>query len=156
MLVRVLAVGKLRDGNIRAACEDYLARARRYFRVEVREVVSRRGGKTPRERQRAEGTALLAALPQDGTLVAVTRGGRAESSDRFARRLSAWQTSGRDLSFLIGGAFGLDAALLERCDARLSLSPFTLPHELARLVLLEQLYRAGTILQGEPYHKGSE
>jgi 23S rRNA (pseudouridine1915-N3)-methyltransferase len=155
MIVRVLAVGKLRDANMRAACEDYLGRARRYFRVEVREMAPRPRGSTPAERRRTEGAALVAALPRDGNVVALTRAGRAEDSARFARRLASWQTTGRDLSFLIGGAFGLDAAVIERCDARLSLSPLTLPHELARLVLLEQLYRAGTILRGEPYHKGS-
>ena len=85
----------------------------------------------------------------------MTRAGRSEDSARFAGRVAGWQRAARDVALLIGGAFGLDPAVLGQCDAQLSLSPLTLPHELARLVLLEQLYRAGTILKGEPYHKGS-
>src|SRR5947209_7585680 len=68
---------------------------------------------------------------------------------------SGWPREARDVAFVIGGATGLDPAVFDRCDGRLSLSTWTLPHELARLVLLEQIYRAGTILRGEPYHKGS-
>lgn len=154
MVVRVLAVGKLRDPGVRASCDDYLARVRRYLRVEVREVTARGHGGPAAERLRAEGRALLGALPRDCTVIALTRTGRAEDSNRFARRVGAWQQAGRDTALVIGGAFGLDAAVVERSDAQLSLSPLTLPHELARLVLLEQLYRAATILNGEPYHKG--
>jgi len=156
MVVHVLAVGKLRDANIRAACGDYLSRGRRYFRIEVHEVVARKTGDSPQERRRAEGDALLAAIPKDSTSLALTRTGRAEDSARFARRVAGWQRSGRDVALVIGGAYGLDSTLTERFDSRISLSPLTLPHELARLVLLEQLYRAGTILKGEPYHKGTE
>ena len=155
MVIRVLAVGKLRDAAIRDACEDYLGRARRYFRVEVQEVANRPKGKTPAERTRAEGWALLGAIPPGAATIAMTRAGRSEDSARFAGRVAGWQRAARDVALLIGGAFGPDPAVLGQCDAQLSLSPLTLPHELARLVLLEQLYRAGTILKGEPYHKGS-
>lgn len=68
--------------------------------------------------------------------------------------LAAWRARGTDVAFLIGGAYGLPSHVLQRCDARMSLSSLTLPHEMARLVLLEQLYRATTIIQGTPYHKG--
>lgn len=156
MVIHVLAIGKLRDANLRSACADYLARAQRYFRVEVRELVVRKRGTTPGDARQAEAAALAGALPRESTSLALTRTGREEDSPRFARRVAAWQRSGRDVSLLIGGAFGLDPALMDQCDARISLSPLTLPHELARLVLLEQLYRAGTILKGEPYHKGTE
>lgn len=155
MIVHVLAVGKLRNAGIRSACDDYLTRARRYFRIEVREVAGRASKRGPRETTTAEGKALLAALPENSTVVALTRAGRAEDSTRFAGRVAAWQRSGRDVALLIGGAFGLDDSVLQRSDAHLSLSPLTFPHEMARLVLLEQLYRAGTILKAEPYHKGS-
>ncbi|MSR07855.1 MAG: 23S rRNA (pseudouridine(1915)-N(3))-methyltransferase RlmH [Gemmatimonadetes bacterium] len=155
MIVHVLAVGKLRDASVRAACQDYVTRARRYFRIEVREVAGRASKRSALETTKSEGKALLAALPENGTMVALTRTGRAEDSQRFAGRVAAWQRSGRDVALLIGGAFGLDPEVLQRSDSQLSLSSFTLPHEMARLVLLEQLYRAGTILKGEPYHKGS-
>jgi 23S rRNA (pseudouridine1915-N3)-methyltransferase len=80
--------------------------------------------------------------------------GRAHTSDQFARLVGRWRDGARDVAFLLGGAHGLPDDLVQDVDAALSLSPMTLPHELARLVLLEQLYRAGTILRGEPYHKG--
>ncbi len=155
MIIRLLAVGRVRDAAITAACGEYLARARRYFRLEVREVTGRARGSSPAERRRAEATALLAALAPGGTTVALTRGGRGDDSARFARRVAGWQQAGRDVTLVVGGAFGLDATILDRSDVALSLSALTLPHELARLVLLEQLYRAGTILKGEPYHKGA-
>jgi 23S rRNA (pseudouridine1915-N3)-methyltransferase len=75
------------------------------------------------------------------------------SSVEFARWLHAARERAKDFAFVIGGAFGLPDALLERAKSRLSLAPWTLPHELARLVLAEQIYRAGTIMRGEPYHK---
>jgi 23S rRNA (pseudouridine1915-N3)-methyltransferase len=84
----------------------------------------------------------------------LTRNGPSETSEAFADRLATWKTDGRDVALVVGGAFGLDDGLREEAEATLGLSPMTLPHELARAVLLEQLYRADTILRGEPYHKG--
>lgn len=97
---------------------------------------------------------MLAALPGGTRVVALTRAGRAESSPDFARRLAGWQRKAQDVAFVIGGACGLDRRVLERSEIHLSLSAMTLPHELARVILLEQLYRATTILAGTPYHKG--
>jgi 23S rRNA (pseudouridine1915-N3)-methyltransferase len=97
---------------------------------------------------------LLRAVPSDALLVALTRDGQEMTSVDFARHLEEWQRRNRDVAFVIGGAHGLDAAVLDAADQRLSLSPMTLPHEIARLTLLEQLYRACTIIRGEPYHKG--
>ena len=76
-------------------------------------------------------------------------------SHEFATWLSERALEARDVSFLVGGAFGLGSGVLKKASHHLSLSPMTLPHEMARLLLFEQLYRAGTILRGEPYHKGS-
>ena len=75
------------------------------------------------------------------------------SSEQFAAWLQAEREGARDVAFVIGGAFGLDRRLVDGAHLRLSLAPWTLPHEMARLVLAEQLYRAGTIVRGEPYHK---
>jgi 23S rRNA (pseudouridine1915-N3)-methyltransferase len=156
MVLYLLAVGRVRHAALRDACDDYLARARRYFRVEVREVAdSARGGRAEVEARSREGAALLRALPPGAGAVALTRDGEEADSADLARRVAGWQRLARDVALIIGGAGGLDRAVLERCDSRLRLSAFTLPHELARLVLLEQLYRAGTILRGEPYHKGA-
>ncbi|RMH11437.1 MAG: 23S rRNA (pseudouridine(1915)-N(3))-methyltransferase RlmH, partial [Gemmatimonadetes bacterium] len=103
----------------------------------------------------AEAERLLRRLPADADLVALTREGRAWDSRGLATYLEEGALHARDRAFVIGGAFGLGEAVLARASWRWSLSALTFPHEVARLVLVEQLYRAGTILRGEPYHKGS-
>jgi 23S rRNA (pseudouridine1915-N3)-methyltransferase len=152
----VLVVG--RPGALLAdAIQDYEQRAARYFPVAIIEVKAEKGrpGDEQRVRQ-AEAARLLARVPSGAEVCALTRDGDdAWSSTGFARYLTELATRGRDgAAFLIGGAFGLAEVVLQRAERRLRLSTFTLPHDLARLVLAEQLYRAGTILRGEPYHKG--
>jgi 23S rRNA (pseudouridine1915-N3)-methyltransferase len=156
MVVHVVAVGRLREAGLRDLCDDYRRRAGRGLRIEVREVAEagRRAGSAA-DARRIEGKRLAAAVPAGTRLVAVTRAGRALTSDEFAARVGRWREEARDVALLLGGAFGLDAALVARTELQLSLSSFTLPHELARAVLMEQLYRAVTILRGEPYHKGA-
>jgi len=95
----------------------------------------------------------LAAKVVGATVVACEQGGVAMSSERFAKFLQDARERATDLAFVIGGANGLGDAVKERAQHRLSLAPWTLPHEMARLVLAEQLYRAGTIVRHEPYHK---
>jgi 23S rRNA (pseudouridine1915-N3)-methyltransferase len=155
MIVRVVAVGRVRDPALRSACDEYAARAGRYMRLEVREVAEARGKFTAAAKLGAEAERLLAAIPGRGHGVALTRAGVSLTSDAFAKRFAGWQQEARDMAFLIGSADGLDPEVLDRCGTHVSLSTMTLPHELARLVLLEQLYRVGTILRGEPYHRGS-
>lgn len=155
MVFHVVAVGRMRDTALRAACDEYLRRVGRTARIELHEVAEAgRAGGTPALARRIEGERLQRAAPRDAVQVALTRGGRACTSEQFARRVGRWREGARDVAFLLGGAYGLPDGLLEHAGNALSLSPLTLPHELARLVLLEQLYRAGTILRGEPYHKG--
>ncbi|MBI3982722.1 MAG: 23S rRNA (pseudouridine(1915)-N(3))-methyltransferase RlmH [Gemmatimonadetes bacterium] len=154
MVVHVLAAGRLTSHGLGLACADYEIRLGRFVRVVVREVRPGPAHASPAVRMRIEGERLLAAVPRGTRAIALTRAGRPETTESFARKLAGWRTTATDVAFLIGGAHGLSAETLDRCDARMSLSPLTLPHEIARLVLLEQLYRAGTILQGTPYHKG--
>lgn len=155
MVFHVVAVGRMRDTALRAACDEYLRRVGRTARIELHEVAEAgRAGGTPARTRRIEGERLHRAAPREAVRVALTRGGRACTSEQFARRVGRWREGARDVAFLLGGAHGLPDSLLEDAGNALSLSPLTLPHELARLVLLEQLYRAGTILRGEPYHKG--
>ena len=158
MKVSVLCVGDAK-GALRSAVAEYEERVGRYWRFHVWEVEAGmgKGRRVDDEKVRkAEGGRLLARLPKGGgKLVALTRVGRALGSRELARFM-AEQALGsvREVTFLIGGAFGLGKGILERSTLRLSLSPMTLPHGIARLLLAEQLYRAGTILRNEPYHKG--
>lgn len=141
------------DGLIGQAIRTYEERARRYFDYEavVVDVVSRGD---PAEVRRREGERLLERVPSDLQWFALTRRGQGLSSPRLARYLQELATYGKEgAAFLVGGAHGLSEEVLGRSRYRLSLSPMTLPHDMARLVLTEQLYRAGTIARGEPYHK---
>ncbi len=140
------------------AIAEYERRAGRYWTLDVVEVREEKGRKgLPLDRLRmAESARLLERVPAGAEVVALTRAGEAWSSARLARYLEALALDGRaGAAFLIGGAFGLSTEAIARAHHRLSLSALTLPHELARLLLAEQLYRAGTIVRGEPYHKGA-
>jgi len=142
-----------------AAIGEFEDRAARYWKMETLEVRAGARGSDPSaaDVRTAEAERILERLPEDAEVVALTRTGESWNSRAFAHHLDGHRLYGRPGSaFVIGGAFGLGLAVLERADTRLSLSPLTLPHDFARLVLLEQLYRAGTILRGEPYHKGTE
>jgi 23S rRNA (pseudouridine1915-N3)-methyltransferase len=99
-----------------------------------------------------EGAAILRRVPAGAHLCALDREGEAMPSERLAGMVGERRMSRADLVFVVGGPFGLDQAVLERADSKLSLGPMTLPHQLARVVLLEQLFRAHKILAGEPYH----
>ena len=105
-------------------------------------------------RLRDEGRALAAAAPADALWIALDRTGKALDSEGLAREVERWRREwSRPVVFFVGSDLGLDADLLERCRMRLSLGPLTLPHALARLVLLEQLYRAFSLGAGWPYHR---
>ena len=153
MKIRLLAVGRDRSGLFAPAAEEYLGRLARSLKVELVELPeARKQAGTPRAKEE-EGETILSRLRPGERLVALDERGEEPTSEGLARKLAAWQARGQDLAFCIGGADGLSPAVLERAAERLSLSRMTLPHRLARVVLLEQLYRASTILRGEPYHK---
>jgi 23S rRNA (pseudouridine1915-N3)-methyltransferase len=137
--VVVLVVGKLRDRSFAALCADYVSRAGRHLTVDVVEV--------------EDDAALARKWPAQGETIALDVVGESWTTERFARHLGDRMLHGsRAITFAIGGADGLPPALLARANLRLSLSAMTLPHRMARLVLLEQIYRALTIIRGEPYH----
>lgn len=156
MKVQLIAVGKVR-GGLAAPIQDYEARVRNYFAFEaseVREEPARRQSSAERVMQE-EGKRLLARVAPGVEVVALHRGGEQWTSERLSRYLAQLAVQAHPgAAFLIGGAYGLSEEVLGSAKSLLSLSAFTLPHELARLVLAEQLYRAGTIARGEPYHKG--
>ena len=135
---------------------DYETRAGRYFRFEALEVTATaRGGDSAEQVRAREAESLRKRLPAGLETWALTRDGTEASSRDLADMLSSMATySHPGVAFLIGGAFGLDEVLVRECSRRISLSCMTLPHDMARLVLAEQIYRAGTIARGQPYHKG--
>ena len=138
--LRILAVGKVRRGWIQDGIDLYRKRLPGLSIVELRDG-------TPEK----EAEAIRAAWRPDERLVVLMEQGETLASIPFARRLE--QISSDRIAFVIGGADGLTDALKEEADWRLSLSPMTFPHELARLILIEQLFRAQAILQGRPYHR---
>src|SRR5882672_11090472 len=129
----------MRDRHMAALCDDYLARARRHVPVEVIEV--------------DDDAALARRLPPRAELIALEPGGDAWTTEELAKHIESRMLHGaQGVAFLIGGALGLPKAVVAKASRRLSLSNLTLPHRLARVVLCEQLYRAMSIIRGEPYH----
>lgn len=156
MKVTVLAVGAPEGTGVAGAIRTYEERAGRYFALEVVEVSAASGDLPAGEARRREADTLLDRLPTDAESFALTREGKGITSRGLATYLERLATYGRGgAAFLLGGSHGLDPRVRDTADRRLSLSPMTLPHGLARLVLTEQIYRAGTILRNEPYHRGA-
>ena len=147
----VVAIGRVSDRGLAAAIANYEKRARRYWKLDVHEVRAERGDDPDRVR-RGEAKRLLRYIAGRQYMACDERGGPFNSR-QFAEMMGRARESARDVVFVIGGAFGLDREVRDGAELRMSLAPWTLPHELARLVLVEQIYRAGTILRGEPYHK---
>ena len=153
MEIGIVAVGKLRP-YYRQAADDYGRRLKRYVTLHELEVREASRAPTVQAQLADEAKRLGSKIPPGAAIVTLTREGSSWSSRDLAMQLDRWLLISRPVMLLIGGSNGLDAALLARADWRWSLGPLTLPHELARVVVLEQLYRAFTILRGEPYHKG--
>lgn len=153
MRVALVTVGKPRAKALARATREYLDRLAHYTRVDEVTVREVRDG-DPRRVRRGESEAILAAVPERARLVLLDERGDSISSRELAAWMDRAMTHGTShFAFAIGGAHGHDDVVRDAADRILSLSAFTMPHELARLVLAEQLYRAFTILRGEPYHK---
>ncbi len=152
----VTAVGKLKEDFWRQACAEYLKRLSGYARIEVKEVAdvdpSRAGGVSSARAREAD--AVLATLGDAQHVILLAAEGTQRTSEQIASRLDALFLGGTsDIAFVIGGSHGVDASVYDRADETLSLGRITLPHNLARVVLLEQIYRSFKISRGEPYHK---
>lgn len=157
MRIVVLAVGSPKLPGVAAAIRDYESRISHYFKFEAIETRPRRitPGVDARSVVDQESESLLAKVPDGLEIVAVDKRGVSCSSEQLAAYFEEQAVIGKPgVAFLIGGPLGLSESLRQGADRVLALSAFTLPHELARLVLAEQIYRAGTIQRGEPYHKG--
>ena len=155
MHVRLIAVGTRAPGWVREACEDYITRLGSRLPIEVTEIGAgpRAGGASAAKAIAREGERLLAALRRDDYLVALDERGTEFSTRELAAWLKTRMQEGQDLAFVIGGPDGLAPEVLARARARWSLSRLTLPHALVRVVLVEQLYRAHSLLAGHPYHR---
>ena len=153
MKLRIAAVGRLKEPHWRAACDEYLKRMRPYATLEVAEVADRDISYDAPRAMAAEGADLLKAIPEASYVVALDLGGDQVTSEELSAHIADLMVAGRsDITFVIGGSAGLAPAVLQRADERLSLSRMTLPHQLARVVVLEQLYRSFRIMRNEPYH----
>jgi 23S rRNA (pseudouridine1915-N3)-methyltransferase len=148
-------VGTRPPAWVREACADYIRRLGSQLKLTLVEIEPgpRRSGQSPRKAVETEARKLLTALRADEWVVALDERGTQMSTRELADWLAGRMREGRDLAFLIGGPDGFAAEVAARSDTTLSLSRFTLPHALARVVLAEQLYRAMTILSHHPYHR---
>ncbi|WP_394180040.1 23S rRNA (pseudouridine(1915)-N(3))-methyltransferase RlmH [Yoonia maritima] len=155
MRVQICAVGRLRQGPERDLYDDYLTRFDRTGRAlalgpaQLIEVEDKKGGGMP-----AEAQLLQKAIPTGSLICTMDERGKVMSSPDFAKMLAGWRDQGRqDVSFVIGGADGIDPSLRAQADSSLSFGKMVWPHMLVRVMLAEQLYRAASILSGGPYHR---
>jgi 23S rRNA (pseudouridine1915-N3)-methyltransferase len=157
--IQIVSVGKLKERYLVDGIAEYVKRLGPYAKVQVVEVPDEKAPESmsPAEEQQVkerEGERLLAQLRSDAFVVALAIDGQALSSEQLAQQLADLGTYGRSqVAFVIGGSLGLSSEVLERADMRLSFGRMTLPHQLMRLVLVEQIYRAFKINRREPYHK---
>lgn len=155
MRLLIVAVGQRLPDWARIAWDDYVKRFPPELRVELKAIKTepRAGGKTAAQCMAAERARIEAAIPKHAHVVALDERGTALTTQALAVRLRGWQQGGGDTALLIGGPDGLDAALRAAAHERIRLSDLTLPHALARVLLIEQLYRAWSINAGHPYHR---
>lgn len=157
MTIKLLCVGKTREKYLRLALEEYLRRLRHYVPVEYKEIKAEKRKKTENDEQtkQRECERISQALSPQSVVVVLDERGRQYSSSEFSQFISRYQDRGnvKTLTFVTGGATGFSETFLKDADNVVSLSKMTFPHQLCRLILVEQLYRAYTILAGEPYHK---
>jgi len=158
MKIRIVAVGKLKEKYLREGVAEYEKRLAPFASVELRETREEYMAENPSEAQRQqtlakEGERLLRLVPEKSFLIVLDVKGKLLSSEALAKELASRALQGQsDLTFLIGGAFGLSPAVRDRADLRISFSPMTFTHQMVRLLLYEQIYRAFKINRGEKYH----
>ncbi len=159
MKITVLAVGRIREKFYSEAAAEYVKRLGRYAKTEILEVADEptpEGASAKEEEQirEKEGARILARIPDGAYVTALAIEGKAMDSVAFSEKIQALGLAGSShICFIIGGSLGLSPAVLHRADELLSFSKMTFPHQLMRVILLEQVYRAFRIARGEPYHK---
>lgn len=159
MNISILTVGKLKEKYLKQGIDEYLKRLTSYAKLEIIEVADE---KAPEELstlemeqvKQKEGERILSKTSHDAYVIALAINGKMHSSEQFAKSLDQLATYGKSkLAFVIGGSLGLSEEVLNRANEQLSFSKMTFPHQLMRLILVEQIYRAFRINRGEPYHK---
>jgi 23S rRNA (pseudouridine1915-N3)-methyltransferase len=155
MRIALLAVGTKPPEWVRAGFEEYRKRLPKPYAPELIELAAgaRGTGRDPKRAIQDEGARVLAAVPRGARLVLLDERGSSWSSAQLSQQLGAWSQDGRDVALAIGGADGHAPEVSAKADQRWSLGPLTLPHMLVRLILIEQLYRAWTLMTGHPYHR---
>ena len=159
MQIRIIAVGKIKESYIRDGIAEYEKRLRPYLKLSISEIAEEKRGVSvslaqEKHLRELEGVRILDAIPPEALVIALDVGGLHWSSEQFAKNIGEWEIAGKSpVAFIIGGDLGLGENVLARASLHLSLSPMTFTHPMARLILIEQIYRAYRILRGEPYHK---
>lgn len=159
MKISIIAVGKLKEKYLKQGIEEYLKRLTAYAKVAIIEVADEKAPETMSEAEmlevkRKEGERILGHISQDTYVITLEINGKMLSSEQLAAKMDELATYGKSkVAFVIGGSLGLSEAVEKRSDLALSFSKMTFPHQVMRLILVEQVYRGFRIIRGEPYHK---
>lgn len=159
MNISIVTVGKLKEKYLKAGIAEYAKRLGAYAKITEVEVADEKAPEQLSEAdmeivKKKEGERILAKIPQDAYVIALAIDGKMKTSEQLAKDMESLMTYGRSkVVFVIGGSLGLHEEVLKRADEKLSFSKMTFPHQLMKLILLEQVYRGFRIMKGEPYHK---
>ncbi|SIT87114.1 23S rRNA (pseudouridine(1915)-N(3))-methyltransferase RlmH [Edaphobacillus lindanitolerans] len=159
MSITIITVGKLKEKYLKSGIEEYEKRLRSYSKIELIEVADEKAPEQLSEAEmemvkKKEADRILSKLPPDAHVIALAINGKQKSSEELADTLNRLMTYGKSkIAFVIGGSLGLHEDVLRRSDEQLSFSRMTFPHQLMKLILIEQIYRAFKIMKNEPYHK---
>lgn len=159
MNISIITIGKLKEKYLKQGIEEYLKRLSSYAKVEIIELADEKApenlSKSEMEQvKQKEGERILAKISDDTYVIALAINGKQKSSEELAKEIDSLATYGKSkVAFVIGGSLGLSSEVMKRSNAALSFSKMTFPHQLMRLVLVEQIYRAFRIIRNEPYHK---
>ena len=159
MNISIITIGKLKEKYLKQGIQEYLKRLSSYAKVEIIELADEKAPENLSESEmkqvkQKEGERILAKISDDTYVIALAINGKQKSSEELAKEIDSLATYGKSkVAFVIGGSLGLSSEVMKRSNAALSFSKMTFPHQLMRLVLVEQIYRAFRIIRNEPYHK---
>jgi 23S rRNA (pseudouridine1915-N3)-methyltransferase len=157
--ISIITIGKLKEKYLKQGIQEYLKRLSSYAKVEIIELADEKAPENLSESEmeqvkQKEGERILAKISDDTYVIALAINGKQKSSEELAKEIDSLATYGKSkIAFVIGGSLGLSSEVMKRSNAALSFSKMTFPHQLMRLVLVEQIYRAFRIIRNEPYHK---